>query len=223
MRRVVSILLMALFLLTTANANENELDSKAILQKMIKVYGGEDKLLALNNYKQVWNVEFMNSDKSGFDNRRVKIPDYLHTQIVYPDRSEIRILDKGEGTKIYGDKTLKAKGPMLDAMRLQLMRLYHPLELKNRVEDLNVSQNSNQYIFTLKNGQLNVEYIVSKKSYLIEKVIGRLQMGPQQMEFLTRYEDYRLENGVLVPHKETKFVGSLNTAILTLKEIVFIQ
>lgn len=221
MRKIVSMLLVTLFLTTTTYAKE--LDNGAILQKMIKTYGGEDKLLALNNYKQIWNVEFMTSDKSGFDNRRVKIPNYLHTEIVYPDRSEIRILDNGEGTKIYGDKTLKAKGPMLDAMRLQLMRLYHPLELKNRVKELTVSQNSNQYIFTLKSGQLNVEYIVSKKSYLIEKVIGRLQMGPQQMEFLTRYEDYKPENGVLVPHKETKFVGSMNTAILILKEMKFIK
>ncbi len=211
--------LIILFLITSAFAQKS--DVGIVIDKMVTASGGEEKLLQLNNYKQTWNVEFMNSDKSGFDKRTVILPEYFKTEIIYPNRKEIRVVDKESGTKIFGDKTLQAKGPMLDAMRLQLMRLYHPLELKKRVKDLTMTQNNKQYILALKNGSIAVEYIVSKKTYLIEKVIGRLQMGPQQMEFLTRYEDYKTENGVLIPHKEVKFVGSMNTAIMTLKEIEF--
>ena len=221
MKQIASIFFIILFLTGTAYAKE--LSTKAVINKMIESYGGEEKLLQLNNYKQIWNVEFMNSDKSGFDNRSVTMPYNLRTEIVYPDKTEVRILTKDSAVKIFADKTIEARGPMLDAMRLQLMRLFHPLELKNRLKDLTMTQNSRQYILALKNGSVAVEYIISKKNYLIEKVIGRLQIGPQQMEFLTRYEDYKSVHGVLIPHKEVKFVGSMNTAIMVLKEVKFIK
>jgi len=219
MKQIITIFLTMLVLISPAFAQESDID--AVINKMLTASGGEEKLLQLNNYKQTWNVEFMNSDKSGYDKRTIILPEYLKTEIIYPDKREVRIVDKETGTKIFGNKTLQAKGPMLDAMRLQLMRLYHPLELKNRAKNLTMTQNNKQYILALKNGAIAVEYIVSKKTYLIEKVIGRLQMGPQQMEFLTRYEDYKSKNGVLIPHKEVKFVGSMNTAIMTLKKIEF--
>ena len=88
MKYIISILLIALFLSNTANAKD--LDANAIINKMIKAYGGKKKLSQLNNYKQTWNIEFMTSDKSGFDNREVSMPHQLRTEIVYPERTEVR-------------------------------------------------------------------------------------------------------------------------------------
>ena len=163
----------------------------------------------------------MTSDKSGFDNREVSMPHQLRTEIVYPERTEVRMINKNSATKIFGGKASPIKGPMFNAVRLQLMRLYHPLVLKNKLKDLSLRENKKQYIFVLKNGNLTVEYIVSKKTHLIQQAIGRLKMGPQQMQFLTRYEDFKPRRGVLVPHKEIKFVGGMNTAVMTLKEMKF--
>ena len=219
MKHIISILLVTLFLSSVTQAKE--INTNEVIKKMIKAYGGKSNLLKLNNYKQVWNIEFMTSDKSGFDKREVEMPYKLRTEIVYPERTEVRMINKNSATKIFGGKKTPIKGPMFNAVKLQLMRLYHPLVLKNKLKDLTLTQNKKQYIFILKNGNLTVEYVVSKKTYLIEKAIGRLKMGLHQMQFLTRYEDFRSKGGVLVPHKEIKFVGGMNTAVMVLKEMKF--
>ena len=220
MKQIVNILLMALLFFSVANAKE-ELDKQQIINKMIDSYGGEENLLQLLKYKQTWNVEFMSSDNSGIDKREVIMPNYLRTEIIYPNKTEIRVLDKDSAVKIFSGKVTPIKGPMIKAVKLQLMRLYNPLVLKNKIKNINVSQNSKQYILELENDGMKVEYIVSKKTMLIEKTIGRLQMGPQQLEFLTKYDEYKSVNGVMIPHKEIKFVGSLNTAVMTLDKNMF--
>ncbi len=219
MRQIITIFLIITFL--TSSAYAKELNKNEVIKMMIKTYAGEKKLSQLDSYEQMWSVEFMNSEKSGFEKRTVKLPHSLKNEIIYPERKEVRILTKNSTKKIFGDKEEDVKGPLADAMKLQLLRLYHPLELKRRVDDLNITQNQKQHILTLKKDRISIEFIVSKKDFLIEKVIGRLQMGPQQMEFLTKYEDYKLVNGVMVAHKEIKYVGSMNTAIMELKEMKF--
>ena len=219
MKHLLSTLFIALFLTGALNAKES--NPGAVLDKMIQAYGGEKSLARLNDYKQVWNVKFMTSDKSGFDNREVKMPHKLRTEIVYPERTEVRMIENGTATKIFSGRAAPIRGPMLNAVKLQLMRLYHPLVLKERLKDLSLRENKKQYIFVLKNGTLTIEYIVSKRTHLIQQAIGRLKMGPQQMQFLTRYEDFKRREGVMVPHKETKFVGGMNTAVMTLKEMKF--
>ena len=219
MKQIMNVLLMALFFFSSANAKE--LDKYSIINEMIKSYGGEEKLLQLLNYKQTWNVEFMSSDNSGYDNRKVIMPEYLRTEIIHPNKTEVRIINKNSAKKIFSGKVVEVKGPMLNAIKLQLMRLYSPLVLKNQLNNINVTQNSKQYILELEKSGMKVEYIVSKRTYFIEKTIGRLQMGPQQLEFLTEYDEYKSVKGVMIPHKETKFVGSLNTAVMTLNKIYF--
>ena len=163
----------------------------------------------------------MTSDSSGFDHREVIMPDYLRTEIVYPERTEVRILNKNDGKKIFDGKVTPIRGPMINAVKLQLMRLYNPLVLKSKLKNLSVSQNSKQYMFELDVNGIKVEYIVSKRTLFIDKTIGRLDMGPRKMQFITKYDDYKSVNGVMLPHKETKFVGSMNTAVMTLAKTHF--
>ncbi len=219
MKQIISVFLITFLFFSTLNAKD--LDKHAIINEMIKSYGGEESLLQLLNYKQTWKIEFMSSDDSGFDNREVVMPNYLRTEIIYPHKTEIRIINKDSAQKIFSGKTTQIKGPMINAVKLQLMRLYTPLVLKNKIKNLNITQNSKQYILELEKNNMKVEYIVSKKTLLIEKTIGRLQMGPRQLEFLTKYDDYKPVKGVMIPHKETKFVGSLNTAVMTLDKNSF--
>ncbi len=219
MKYIIKIFLSLLLLLSTLNAKE--LDKNLIIEEMINAYGGQEKLLQLLSYKQKWSIEFMLSDSSGFDNREVTMPDYFRTEIIYPDRTEVRILNKNDAKKIFSGKVTPIKGPMINAVKLQLMRLYSPLVLKNKLKNINITQNSKQYILELDIDGMKVEYIVSKRTLLIEKTIGRLQIGPQQMEFLTKYDNYKSIKGVMVPHKETKYVGSLNTALMNLDSMDF--
>ncbi len=217
--KVIKSGLAALLFTTTLSAAGP--DTEMILEKMIKAYGGEKNLKKLNSYEQVWHIETKTSNKNGSDYRIVKLPDYLQTQLTYPDKTEIRTLNHGVGVKDYGTSKMEAKGPMLDAMRLQLMRLFTPLTLKSKRAALTSSEFNEGYIIYLKDGSITAEYIVSKNSFLIDKVVGRLKMGSNKMEFLTVYKDYEPEEGVMVAHKEIKYAANINTAVMSLKATKF--
>ncbi|MCF6310369.1 MAG: hypothetical protein L3J19_07885 [Sulfurimonas sp.] len=221
MNTVLKIFLFAAFF--SAILNASELTSEKIVDKMITAYGGEKNIKKLNSYEQVWNIETKTNDRNGTDNRKVDMPYFLSTELTYPDKKEIRVLIKDYGTKQFTNRKIQAKGPMLDAMKLQLMRLYNPLVLKNNLKDITLVPKKKQYLLSFKNGTVTAEYFVSKKSFLVEKVIGRLKMGSHSMEFLTLYEDYKLRSGVMVHHKEIKYAGSTNTAIMRLKNMKFLK
>ncbi len=192
-----------------------------IINKMIKAYGGEKNLEQLNDYEQVWNIEAKTNNKNGTDNRKVKMPSYLYTKLQYPHKIEIRELINNSGTKQFGDRVIKAQGPMLDAMKLQLMRLFHPLELQKHLKNIVVIPNNEHYLLSLSQNGVTADYYISKKNYLIQKVIGKLKMGSHKMEFLTFYEDYKSVNGVMMPHREVKYAGKVNTAIMRLQKTKF--
>lgn len=208
-------------LIVTVSINAKESSPAMIIDEMIKEYGGEKNIKQLNSYEQVWHIETMMSDKNGTDNRMVLMPDLLRTELIYPDKTEIRSLVRDYGTKQYGERMIQAQGPMLDAMKLQLMRLYNPLVLKTKLKDTTILPDEKYYILSVNINGLVAKYFVSKKSYLIEKVIGKLTMGNQSMEFKTLYQNYKYVKGVMMPHKEIKYAGSANTAIMRLQTTTF--
>lgn len=218
--RVKLFLLITFFSITL---HANGLSSAVIIDKMINAYGGKKNIERLGSYEQVWHIETKTTNKNGTDYRKVDMPYLLRTKLVYPDKTETRVLVKDYGTKQFNNKKIQAQGPMLDAMKLQLMRLFNPLVLKDKLKDITLHVKENHYLLSLKNGTITAEYFVSKNNFLVHKVIGRLRMGSQSMEFLTIYEDYKPVNGVLVHHKEIKYAGSVNTAIMILKDMKFVK
>lgn len=209
--------LATVLLLTSLNAKD--IVSDEILNKMINVYGGEKNITNMSSYEQVWLVEAKAGNSNGSDHRKVTLPSSLYTKLTYPDKKETRTLVEGHGIKELGDKKVVASGPMLDAMKLQLMRLYNPLVLKNRAQNIELSGDDTNYILTLKEGDIETKYFVSKREYLIEKVIGKLSFGTQSMEFVTLYKDYEKKEGVMMPTTEVKYAGSVNTAVMKLQSV----
>lgn len=209
--------LATVLLLTSLSAKDSASDE--ILNKMINVYGGEKNIIKMSNYEQVWLIEAKAGNSNGSDHRRVSLPDSLSTELTYPDKKERRVLVEGYGVKEFGDKKVVASGPMLDAMKLQLMRLYNPLVLKNRAQNIELGSDDANYILTLKEGELETKYFVSKRDYLIEKVVGKLSFGAQSMEFVTLYKNYEKKEGVMMPTIEVKYAGDVNTAVMKLQAV----
>ena len=209
--------LATVLLLTSLNAKD--IASDEILNKMINVYGGEKNITKMNSYEQVWLIEAKTGNSNGTDHRKVSLPSSLSTELTYPDKKESRTLINGYGVKEFGDKKVVASGPMLDAMKLQLMRLYNPLILKNRAQNIEAASDDANYILTLKEGGLETKYFVSKRDYLIEKVVGKLSFGAQSMEFVTLYKNYEKQNGVMMPTTEVKYAGEVNTAVMKLQAL----
>lgn len=199
-------------------------ESAQILKQMVEHYGGQAALEKLNApYRQQWDLVAMTSKEKGTDQRTINLPQMLTVELTYQSKSEKRILDGDRGEKIFNKtRHVAVQGPGLMAMKLQRMRLYNPLLLQQRAAEIGVSEESDGYYrLTLREGGLTTDYYVNRQTLLIDKVTGTLTMNGAAMTFLTEYHDYKAVDGVMLPHKEIKFAGSINTAVLTLRETHF--
>jgi hypothetical protein len=99
------------------------------------------------------------------------------------------------------------------------MRLYTPLILRQKLAQLQFSDDRKFCILSIETGSLRVDYLVNKDNWRIEKVAGTLSRNGGEMKFLTEYSDFRVVDGVLVHHHENKYAAGINTATLDLLSI----
>jgi hypothetical protein len=191
-----------------------------LLDEMVAEYGGGKNLEKLNFHRSVWDLEALMRGDVGTDTRYVVLPARLRVELRYSKSTEIRVLNGDQAFRSFNDSPAQiASGPRLDSMKLQMMRLYTPLTLLERKGDLSLTEDGTYKLLTLTDGTRKVQYFVNPKTLRIEKVAGQLGVEGQVMEFLTEYSDFRKVDGVLMPHKEVKYAGGFNTAVLTLKEV----
>ena len=110
---------------------------------------------------------------------------------------------------------------MLSAMKLQVMRLYTPLVLKElkKTRTITLTSGADYNVLTLAGEGLTASYLVNRDTKRIERVVGTLNMGGREMAFRTDYADFKVVDGVLMHHSEDKYAGGVNTAFLTLKSL----
>jgi hypothetical protein len=186
-------------------------DAANVLAKMITAYGGEKQLRRGDTMIQEWDM-FALIDFGG----RLKV------ELTYPDKHETRILNGDVGIAIYKGRPPAVVSEMQrDAMRLQLMRLYTPLTLRDRVDALGVSSSEDYIVLTLREHGLLTEYFVNSETWRIEKTVGTLHIRGMEMQFVTEYSEFAMVDGVLMHHRENKFAGGTNTAVLKLRNIEF--
>ena len=191
-----------------------------VLQQMVDAYGGEANVRKLDSMVQEWDFLALMGNKHGSDVRALAMPDRLKVELSYPDKKETRVLDGDTGYVIYdGRPAAVAEEHQTNAMRLQLMRLYSPLALLDRIENLHLTDKGDFLVLTLQENGLQADYLVNKEDWHIEKVLGTLHINGMKMNFLTEYEDFREIEGVVLHHKENKFAGSVNTARLELRHV----
>jgi hypothetical protein len=210
----------SLLLCVSAVTYAESLDVDTLLDRLIETYGGEANLQKLNSQIQLWDVVALTSNRHGTDVRALDAPDKLRVQLTYPDKREVRIINGSASFASYGGEPEASVGrPQSDAMRLQLMRLYSPLVLKGKRQALSLEADGGNYVLTLFEHGVRVDYVVNSKTWRIEKVVGGLAINGQEFRFVTEYSDFAFRNGVLVHQRENKFAGATNTAILQLRQI----
>ncbi len=192
----------------------------ALLDDMIGVYGGAENLKKLNSYESIWDMNVKVRPEKGEAVVRVAQPDKLRVDLNYPNKSESRVVNGSTGFKVYnGNARQDTVGPMLNAMKLQVMRLYTPLVLKElkMTRTITLEKAEGYDILTLAEEGLTSSYFVNHETKHIERVVGTLNMGGRDMAFRTDYADFKVVDGVLMHHSEDKYAGGVNTAFLTLK------
>lgn len=190
------------------------------LEQMIDAYGGEENVRKLDSVVQEWDLLALTRNQQGTDKRSIHLPGQLKVELTYPDKQETRVLDGDAGYAVFGDREPAAASAMqTSAMRLQLMRFYSPLTLRDRIEALELSEGEGYLALTLREDGLQAEYFVDTDNWHIVKVVGTLSINGATMQFVTEYSEFSMVDGVLVHHRENKFVGGMNTALLRLQRI----
>lgn len=171
---------------------------------------------------QEWDMVALMRKTHGTDTRSIHAPDKLRVDLGYPEKSETRILNGDIGHVIFeGKPPEQVSGMQLIAMRLQLMRLYSPLMLRNKIDSVSLIEEGDLLALSLVENGVHVHYMVNKDKWLIEKVAGTVIMNHGEIQFLTEYSDFSVVEGVLMHHKENKFAAGMNTAVLQLRKVTF--
>lgn len=215
--RLISIVL-ALTIAAPASSQPDAVSEA--LERMIESYGGEDNLHKLDSMVQEWELVALTRNQRGSDKRSVRLPEQLKVELTYPNKQETRVLNGDSGYAIFNDRAPAAASSMqTSAMRLQLMRLYTPLTLRDKRDALELSRSNGYLTLALREHGLQADYIVSTDTWHIVKVVGKLSVNGAAMQFVTEYSEFSMVDGVLVHHRENKYVGKMNTAVLRLQRI----
>lgn len=214
---LVSLLLFSTFLYGCPSSGGVE----EVLGNVITTYGGEENLKKLNSYSQLWTMDALAKQDRGNDVRYVEQPGKLRVELFYEKNpAEQRIINGEKGySASQGGGQNEARGPQLSAMKIQRARMYSPLTLKTKIASLTVRDEPGYKVLVLKEGEVTTKYYVNVQTNLIDKVVGILSMGGQNMEFVVEYSDFRTVEGVMVAYKENKFAMGMNTAQNTLKDL----
>ena len=207
-------------LMMTAPASGQSDALSDVLERMIAAYGGTENLQKLDSMIQEWDLLALTRNQQGSDKRSVRLPEQLKVELTYPDKQETRVLNGDSGYAIFDDRAPAAASAMqTSAMRLQLMRLYSPLTLRDKRDALALSPADGYLTLTLREHGLQADYVVSTDTWHIVKVVGQLSVNGAAMQFVTEYSEFSMVEGVLVHHRENKYVGGMNTAVLRLQHI----
>lgn len=216
------IIIAGLLLVLSHSVMAETLDRDTVIDRLIKSYGGEVNLRKADSMIQEWGMVALMGNRHGTDVRSIRIPGQLKVELTYPDKTEIRILNGQQGRVAFNNELLRtASPPQRDAMRLQLMRLYSPLVLRGKPDSVSLEIDGAFCALSLMENGVRADYLVNRETWRIEKVVGTLSVNGTEMQFLTEYSDFKYVDGVLVHHKENKFAGGINTAVLQLHRVTF--
>ena len=191
-----------------------------VLERMIEAYGGEENVRKLDSMIQEWDLLALTRNQQGTDKRSIHLSGQLKVELTYPDKQETRVLDGDKAYAVFDDREpAPASDMQRAAMRLQLMRFYSPLTLRERIDALSLSEGDGYLALTLRQDGLQAEYFVDTDTWQIVKVVGILSVGGATMQFITEYSEFSEVDGVLIHHRENKFVGRTNTAVLRLRRV----
>lgn len=197
-------------------------DVQTVLDQLVQTYGGESNLRKMDSMVQEWDMTALMGNRKGTDTRSIRAPNQLRVDLSYPNKSETRILSGDNAFVIFEGAEPKAvAGMQRDAMRLQLMRLYSPLMLRNKIDSMSLIEEGGMMALSLVESGVHVYYMINRENWHIEKVAGSLLVNGNEIQFLTEYSDFKTIEGVLMHQKENKFASGMNTAVLQLRKVSF--
>jgi len=157
--------------------------------------------------------------------REFVAPGRLRVEIEYPAKTETRILNGERGWRGDRERVEPIQGPLLLAMRYQLLRLQPAWALASHRDRVTLRPAADgQASRTLRltwSPELQVEYRVDAGTGRVSRAAGILVVGRMTMTLATEYSNFEAIDGVLVARTEETFAAGRHTATTRIDSIVF--
>jgi len=193
----------------------------ALVKRCVEAYGGPEAVARAALLRQEGTVtSLLHPGEQGRLLRIFARPGRLRVEVSFGASDEVRILDGGRGWR-QGEEV---GGPGLVAMILQAARLDLPAMLQawpERLVDRGTVELDGRPLRAL---SLEVAPGVELTAHLdpatgrILRSVGRAAAGPP-VTFATRYDDFRVVDGVLVAFREENFANGAITGETVLKRV----
>jgi hypothetical protein len=203
---------LTLSFLLAPHARAQSLDD--VVASVVKEYGGAAAWQKVTTIRETGTVVPAMGSANGAATRFWQKPDKLRIEIVYPTRTELRVVDGDHGT----NNGKEAAGPGLDAMKLQAARLALPLLLIDKRASLRDAGMSNSFrvIEVPLSTSLTVTMDIDPKTWHIVRSTGKTA----GMDFVVDYNDFRRVDGLLFAFSESGMAQGTPTAKTTIDKIV---
>ena len=185
-----------------------------VVSNVVKEYGGVPAWQKVTTIHETGKVVPAMGKGDGAVTRFWQKADKLRVEIVYPARTELRVVDGDHGTNNGKEVT----GPGLDAMKLQAARLALPLLLVDRQTSL-VDAGMHDGFRTIEiplSATLTVTVAIDPKSWHIVRSTGKTS----GMDFIVDYSDFRRVGGLLFAFSESGMAQGMPTAKTTIDTVV---
>jgi hypothetical protein len=197
-------------------------DAQALVRRCVEAYGGKVALArSALTVQQGTVTSLLHPGVTGRIGRAYHRPGRLRVEVDFAGEGEIRLLDGGRGWR-QGEEVV---GGQLASMILQAARLDLPSLLsawQDRMEDRGTRDLDGKALRVLAvriAPGLAVEADLDPATGRILRSRGTSTGGPNPLEFITTYSDFRSVDGVLVPFHETNWANGKTTGETVLERV----
>jgi hypothetical protein len=185
-----------------------------VVGNVMKEYGGTAAWQKVTTIRETGKVVPAMRKGDGATTRTWQKPDKLRVEIVYPTRTELRVIEGDHGT----NNGHEVSSDQLDGMKQQVARLALPLllvEKRTSLRDVGMRDGFRAIEIPL-SASLTVTVDIDPKSWHIVRSTGKTS----GLEFVVDYSDFRRVDGLLFAFAEGGMAQGMPTAKTTLDAIV---
>jgi hypothetical protein len=204
-----------------------EPDVDALLDSVVRAYGGPSAIARLETLRVDGMLQAHTRGVKAQVRRDIASPRKLRVTIIYPQRTEVRILDGDRGWRGSGFHQEEVRGISHLAMVYQFVRSTLPRSMLEEREKLvsrgERTEQANRYIVLHLPWipGLAIDFWIEEETRRVARVEGTLSQAHMQMSLATHFGDFRKVEGLLFPHAEENFAGGHHAASTEITDVSF--
>jgi len=206
-------LLLAFFLLGAGLKPMKQVDYWK--KKVLDAHGGAEKITGVSTL--VFSGKIVTRGDSGTVKLTLARPGKLRATLKYTKRCEDRILLENKGLRDFGNGFQEAAGHSLDAMIFQYNHLNLPMGLLDKkfemsYGEVSAGEQNLPVLNFLAMEEPPMAAVIDPKTGLIKQVVGKIRMGKNVVQMGVGYGDYRMVDGIMLPHQIINYVNGVAIA-----------